>query len=56
MTYWTLVAAYAHVDRMAEATAALRKLLNIAPQTTIAYMEHFAWRYLKRHVIMIEGL
>ena len=56
ITYWTLVAAYAHLDRMAEATAALRKLLSIAPQTTLAYMQHLSWRYPERQATMIEGL
>ena len=56
VTYWTLVAAYAHLDRTAEATAALRNLLSIAPQTTVAYMLHIPWRYPERQTIMIEGL
>lgn len=56
MTYWALVAAYAHLDRMAEAEAALSKLLSIAPQTTVAYMQRIPWRYPERQAIMIEGL
>ena len=56
MTFWSLVAAYAHLDRMEEANSALRKLQNIAPQTTIAYMQHHNWRYPERQAIMIEGL
>lgn len=56
MTYWALIAAYAHLDRMNEARAAMRKLLTLAPQTTVATMEGPVTRDPARWAIQMSGL
>lgn len=56
MTYWALIAAYAHLDRMNEARAAMRKLLTLAPQKTAATMEGPVTRDPARWAIQMSGL
>ena len=55
-TYTTLIAAYAHLDRMDEARTAMQKLLILAPQTTEATMSGGGPREPARWEILMSGL
>lgn len=55
-TYWILTAAYAHLGRLDEAQAVLRRLLDFAPYTTIAGVENVALRSDGRFELIIDGL
>jgi TolB-like protein len=55
-TYWSLAAAYAHLDRMDEASAALANLLLITPTLSLADMQRLALRSDERFAMLISGL
>ena len=55
-TYWMLTAAYAHLGRLDEARAALHRLLEIAPQTSLAGLEVIAVRSDERFAVLTDGL
>lgn len=54
--YWMLTASYAHLERPHEARAALRRLLEIAPHTSLAGLENVAARSDGRFVTLLDGL
>ena len=41
-TYWSLAAAYAHLDRMDDARAAIARLLVLSPHSNLAEMQRLA--------------
>jgi TolB-like protein/tetratricopeptide (TPR) repeat protein len=55
-TYWILTASYAHLGRPDEARAALRRLLEIAPNTNLAGLDNIAARSDERFVTLLDGL
>lgn len=55
-TYWMLTAAYAHLGRQNEARAALHRLLEIAPKTSLAGLEVIAVRSDGRFAVLTDGL
>ena len=55
-TYWMLTAAYAHLGRHDEARAALHRLLEIAPKTSLAGLEVIAVRSDERFAVLTDGL
>ncbi len=55
-TYWILTAAYAHLDRLDDARATLRRLLDFAPYTTIAGVATVALRSDGRFDLILDGL
>lgn len=55
-TYWLLIAAYAHLDRLDEAKALLARLLNFAPGTTLAGLEVIRARSDARQTVLLDGL
>ena len=55
-TYWMLTAAYAHLGRFDEARSALHRLLEIAPQTSLAGLEVIAVRSDERFAVLTDGL
>lgn len=55
-TYWMLVAAYAHLGRPTEAAATLARLLEIAPNTSLARLDAIAMRSDERFDALLDGL
>lgn len=55
-TYWILTAAYAHLGRLDDARATLRRLMEFAPYTSIAGVETVAQRSDGRFDLIIDGL
>lgn len=54
--YWMLTAAYAHLDRLDDAHATLRRLLEFAPHTTIAGVANVGLRSDGRFELILDGL
>lgn len=55
-TYWMLTGSYAHLGRLDEARAALARLLEIAPQTSLAGLEVIRQRSDSRFELLADGL
>lgn len=55
-TYWILTAAYAHLGRLDDARATLRRLLDFAPYTTLAGVGTVALRSDGRFELILDGL
>ncbi|MBY3384023.1 winged helix-turn-helix domain-containing protein [Rhizobium laguerreae] len=54
--YWTLAAAYAHLDRIEQAQATIAKLRAKAPLMRVRDLERHRARYAERYEIMIDGV
>lgn len=55
-TYWMLTAAHAHLGHMDEARAALQRLLELAPQTSLARLDVIVIRFDARVALLMDGL
>lgn len=55
-TYWMLTAAYAHLGQHEAAAASLQRLLELAPQTTMAGLQSVAFRSDERFALLTDGL
>ena len=55
-TYWMLTAAYAHLGRLTDAQATLKRLLEFAPHTSLKGLEVIAVRSDERFQPLLDGL
>jgi TolB-like protein/Flp pilus assembly protein TadD len=54
--YWMLAASYAHLGRIDEARATVQRLLQLAPQTSMARLDVIVSRADARFDLLIDGL